>query len=291
MNNASIVGEFQFGTGKIYADHTGKFSLHFWNNTLWTFDVGEISILDQILEGVVSKTIQPTYEQPHVFWRTNGKKVVEVYLTRASFRKNSMGDLLLIRLKLIKEKYRDSLCIREGGTFYGYILLSEIPTLRRYIKTLTEGAPYPRAVKFVEVVEESKAERLIRIDRFPIDNRNSKTSLKIEKEFRQELIKSLNVEAKFGVGVDYYIKVNLETKLGLTTEERISESIKVSMEAEPGEMKEYIITWKEVVSIGTALFEVNDIRQKVPFILKSGLLPEVRQDTFEIGDIIESLSE
>ena len=43
MNNASIVGEFQFGTGKIYADHTGKFSLHFWNNTLWTFDVGEIT--------------------------------------------------------------------------------------------------------------------------------------------------------------------------------------------------------------------------------------------------------
>lgn len=279
MPNAETVGEFNFGCGTISADRTGVFTLALpLSGTKWQFDVGEISSLDRILLRIEGKTIEPTEEKPEVFWRTNGTRVMEVYLGQACFRRYDFIDSFFINLGLMRIDNQDSVFIREGGTTIGCIPRTEIQILRRHIRVLTENAPYPRAVQLVDVNEEKRNEHLIRIERFPLNNRNSKTSLKVEREFRQEIVKTLNIEASFGIGLDYYIKANLETKYGLAREQRLSESIKVSMEAEPGEHKEYVISWKEVTTIGYAVFDVNGVREKVPFELKSGLIPDVRQE-------------
>ena len=131
--------------------------------------------------------------------------------------------------------------------------------LRRYIRVLTEGAPYPRGVRLLDVVEEEIEEQLFRTERFPLNNRNSRTPLRLEREFSQEIIRTLDIGASFGVGVDYYVTVNLEARLGLKTEKRVRESVKVAMETEPGEQKEYVIIWREVVSCITQI-----IRQSTP---------------------------
>jgi len=69
----------------------------------------------------------------------------------------------------------------------------------------------------------------------------------------------------------------ISTLISFLREQRISESVKVTMTAEPGEYKEYLISWKEVISVGFALFDVNGVREKVPFRLKSGLIPVIQQ--------------
>lgn len=279
MTNTEQVGTFSFGTGSISADQTGAFTLLTFNGTQWVFDVGEISSLDKILSQIGDKAASPTEEKPITFWRTTGMKVFEIYLAPAYFRRYDAIDSFSVRHGLIKPPWESSVIIREGGNTIGCVPVREIPTLRRHIRTLTEGAPYPRAVRLVDVVDEQRVERLVRVEHFPLNNRSSKTPLRVEKEFRQEIIKTLNVEATFGVGLDYYIKANLETKFGLSKEERISESVKVTMEAQPDECKEYVVSWKEVIAIGYAIFEVNGTREKVPFNLKSGLIPDVRQET------------
>lgn len=269
-----IVGKFGFGTGNISASRDGEFVLVLFNGTQWQFDVGEISALDKILSRIENKEVEPTEENSQVFWRTNGSKVIEVFLGRAYFHSLSFWHWLEIE----KPNYVDAICIREGGTKIGFLPVTEVPILRRHIRILTEDAPYPRAVRLVDVVEEYRQERLVRLERYPLNNRDSKSPIRVEKEFCQEIIKSVEIDASFGIGIDYYIRTNIESRFGLTREQRISESVKVTMEAEPGEHKEYIISWKEVISVGFALFDVNGVREKVPFRLKSGLIPVIRQE-------------
>jgi len=245
-----------------------------YNGAEWQFDVGEMGSLDGVLLRIEGRTIEPTEEKPEVFWRTNGSKVIEVFLGKAYF--HSLG--VLQQLEITSPEYEEAIVIREGGSAVGYIPRRELTLLRRHIRILTEGAPYPRAVRLLDVVEEKHKERLIRVERFPLNNRDSKSPLRLEREFSQEMVKTIDIEASFGTGIDYYVQVNLETKFGLAREQRITESVKVSMEAEPGEHKEYIVTWKEVTVAGFGIFEINGVREKVPFNLKSSLIPDIRQE-------------
>lgn len=257
MISQEIVGKFTFGGNTIEADKTGTFKINFSTGGDWYFDLGEITLLAQIVRRITSGQIKPTEKEPEVFWRTNGSKVIEVWYTS--------GDIERIHL-------------REGGTKKAYFWVSEADQFLRHLRVLTEGAPYHRIARLLDVVEKQKEESLIRVERFPLNNRHSKTPMKIEKEFTQEIIKSIDVETTFGIGLDYWIAVSLETRFGLTREQRISETVKVSMEAAPGEHIEYLISWKEVTTSGDAIFEINGVREKVPFRLKSGLIPEVRYE-------------
>lgn len=251
------VGRFKFGDNTVEADKTGVFKIHFSTGGDWYFDLGEITLLSQIVLRIASGQITPSEEEPEVFWRTNGAKVIEVWYT---------------------SEYIKRIHLREGGTKEAYFWVSEAEQFLRHLGVLTEGAPYHRIARLLEIVEKEKEERLIRVERFPLNNRQSKTPMKIEKEFTQEIIKSISVETTFGIGLDYWIAVNLETRFGLTHEQRISEAVKVSMEATPGEHIEYLISWKEVTTSGDAIFEINGVKEKIPFKLKSGLIPEVRYE-------------
>ena len=273
-NIEQVVGEFSFGTGKISADRTGILTLYLYGGARWSFDVGEISSLDRILLKIEGKKAEPTEDKPEIFWRTNGSKIIEVFLGKALFRELDIFE----SLGLSTPTSIESVVIREGGSVIGRLPISEISTLRRHIRILTDGAPYPKAVTLIDVVEEKRKESLIRVERYPLNNRNSGTPLRVEREFSQEIIKAISIDASFGAGLDYYVKLNLETKFGLTREQKASESVKVSMEAEPGVHKEYLVNWKETTITGYAVFDVNGIREKVPFNLKSGLIPEVRQE-------------
>ena len=258
MTLQEIVGKFKFGGNVIEADRTGAFKVHFSTGGDWFFDLGEITLLSQIVRRIASGRAKPTEEEPEVFWRTNGSKVIEVW--------HSSGDFI------------ERIHLREGGTKEAYFWVSEANQFLRHLRVLTEGAPYHRVARLLDVVEKQREENLIRVERFPINNRHSRTPIKIEKEFAQEIIKSISVETTFGIGLDYWIAVNLETHSGLTREQRISETIKVSMEAGPGEYVEYLISWKEVITSGTAIFEIGGVKESVPFRLKSGLTPEVRYE-------------
>ncbi|RLA94209.1 MAG: hypothetical protein DRG83_20015 [Deltaproteobacteria bacterium] len=257
MSNQEPVGKFKFGGNSIEADPTGAFTLSFVNGGIWKFDLGEITRFADIIRRIEAGEIKPTEEEPEVFWRTNGTKVIEVWAT--------FGDTSRIRL-------------REGGTNKAYFWISEIPQLLRHLRILTQGAPYHRIARLIEIVEKKREENLLRIDRFPLNNRGSQNPVKVEREFTQETIRTLDVETSFGIGLDYWIAINLEAKFGLTEEQRISESVKVSMEASPGEHIEYRITWKEVTTVGDAIFEISGVKERVPFRLKSSLVPEVSHE-------------
>jgi len=279
MGNSDKVGTFSFGTGTISANKEGIFSIVFFNQIAWQFDIGEISSLDSILSKIENKLAEPTEVSPLTFWSTNGNNVIEVYLGKATFEKPDFFNDIAYSLGLMTRTSYDSVIIRSGGATTSYLPVGEISWFRRNVKVLTEGAPYPRAVKLVDIVDESHVEKLLRVEKFPLNNRNSRSPMRIEREFSQEITKTISIDTSFGVGIDYYIKVNLEGKFGLTKEHKISERVQVSMEAEPGEHKEYVITWKEVTTSGYAVFEVNNDKQRVPFHLTSGLIPDIRQET------------
>lgn len=284
MSNSEKVGEFSFGTGTISATRDGAFTIVFFNKTVWQFDVGEISALDKILAQIESKLAEPIIESPATFWSTNGNKVIEVYLGHDSFQNYDFLEQVALELELIKRSFQSAVIIRYGGVVTSSFPVNEISWLRRNIKVLTEGAPYPRAVRLLDVVEETHTEQLIRVERFPLNNRNSSSPMRVEREFSQETSKTISVETNFGTGIDYYIKVNFEVKFGLTKEHKLSERVQVSMQAEPGEHKEYIITWKEVTTNGYGVFEVNNEKQKVPFSITSGLIPDIRQELIARDD-------
>lgn len=284
MSNSDKVGEFGFGTGTISATRDGTFTLVFFNKSIWQFDVGEISALDSILARIESKLTEPSIESPATFWLTSGSKVVEVYLGQDSFENFDFFGQVGLGLGLIERRFQNAVIIRSGGVVASSFPVNEISWLRRNIKVLTEGAPYPRAVRLLDVVEEGRSERLIRVERFPLNNRNSSSPMRVEREFSQEAVKTVSVDTSFGTGIDYYIKVNFEAKFGLTKEHKLSERVQVSMEAEPGEHKEYVIAWKEVTTNGYGVFEVNNEKQKVPFNLTSGLIPDIRQELIARDD-------
>ena len=258
MGTSDNVGTFSFGTGSISANKEGIFTIVFFNQITWLFDVGEISALDNILSRIENKLVEPTEASPITFWSTNGKNVIEVYLGKANFEQSDFFKDIACELGFMSRTSQDSVVIRSGGTTTSYLPVNEISWFRRNVKVLTEGAPYPRAVKLADIVEEGHTERLLRIEKFPLNNRNSKSPMRIEREFSQEITKAVNVDVSFGIGIDYYIKVNLGGKFGLTKEHKISERVQVSMEAEPGEHKEYVIAWKEITTSGYAVFEVNN---------------------------------
>lgn len=265
MRNSDNVGTFSFGTGTISASKEGVFSVTFFNQITWKFDVGEISALDIVLSKIEDKLAEPTEANPLTFWSTNGNNVIEAYLGKAIFERSDFFKDLMWEFGLISRKIHESVVIRFAGTTTSYLPVNEISWVRRNIRVLTEGAPYPRAVKLVDIVDETQSEKLLRVERFPLNNRNSRSIMRIEKEFSQDITKTVSIDASFGMGIDYYVKVNLEGKFGLTREHKISERVQVTMEAEPGEHKEYIITWKEITTSGYAVFEVNGNKQRIPF--------------------------
>lgn len=250
----------KFGGNSIQADRTGSFVLKLVNGGEWKFDLGEIGKLDTILSEFTS---QKDGVHEKVFWRTNGAKIIQVRLR---------GDWSPKVVYLV-----------EGGTREGYFHHGEIPQLRYNIQILTsEGAPYGRPIRLLDVVEESRQEDLVTQQQVPLNNRNSNSALVIEREFSREVKKTIQTETSFGIGIDYYISLNLETRYGVTQEDNISERIMVKMEAQPGEYKIYTITWKEVWIKGHAVFEMGDSRhQKIPFRLKSGLEPHITQEIID----------
>lgn len=285
MSDSDQVGSFSFGTGTVSATRDGTFTIVFFNGVAWKFDVGEISALDSIVAKIENKSAEPTIESPATFWRTNGKKVIEVYLGQDSFERTDFFTQVALGLGLTHPYSQNAVIIRSGGTVTSSMPVKEISWLRRNVKVLTEGAPYPRAVRLLDIVEEGHSERLVRVERFPLNNRNSSSPMRVEREFSQETIRTVGLEASLGTGIDYYIKVNLEAKFGLTEERRLSERVKVTMEAMPGEHKEYVIAWKEVTTNGYGVFEVNNEKQKVPFSLTSGLVPDIRQEFIACDNI------
>lgn len=246
------VGVFTFGSNEVFADKTGKFTIKLYNGGEWIFDIGEISRLDEMLAEFEGGVKEP---QERLYWRTNGSKVVQV-----------LADSSKVFLV-------------EGGKRKGHFLINEIPFLRKNIRILTsEGAPYDRSVRLLNVVEGGRLEEIVTIQQVPLNNRNSNSPLIVEREFIREATKSLGVETSFGVGYDYYISLNLERRFGIKQEEKISERIMVRMEAQPGEFKIYTIVWKEVWITGHAEFDLSDRREKVIFRVKSGLEPEIKQE-------------
>lgn len=254
MSNNESVGKFGFGSNSITANQTGTFTIKLANGGEWLFDLGEISKLDEIL-AEFGKIKKGNHER--IFWRTNGTKIIQVTIKDGS--------------KYIR--------LVEGGTLKGYFWRSEIPELRRNIQLLTsEGAPYGRSIQLINVIEEDRVEEIVTIQQVPLNNRNSNSPLIVEREFTRETAKSINVETSFGIGFDYYVLLNLETHFSVKQEDKITERIMVRMEARPGEFKIYRITWKEVWIAGKAEFELGDRREKVPFRLKSGLEPDIKQE-------------
>lgn len=258
MSNQEPVGKFKFGGNSVEADTEGTFLIRFENGGNWELDLGEITRFADIVRRIEAAEIRPTKQEPEVFWRTNGKKVIEVWATPDDFVKRVRA--------------------REGGTRTAYFWIPEVPKFLRHLRILTQGAPYHRIARLLDIIENQREEVLLRIERFPLNNRGSKNSIKIEKEFAQETIRTIDVETSFGIGLDYWIAVNLETRFGLSREQRIAETIKVSMEASPGEHIEYCIVWKEVIVIGEAIFEISGVKERIPFRLKSGLIPEVEHE-------------
>jgi hypothetical protein len=243
---------FKFGGNKVSADPTGKFIVHLFNGGDWIFDVGEIGKLDAILSKY-EKGVKSAEES--VFWRTNGSKIIQV-----------TADPSYITLI-------------EGGKKTGYFRPNEIHQLRQCLRLLTsEGAPYSRSICLLDWKEESRYEELITTQQIPLNNRNSTTPLVAEREFTRETSKSVTADVSFGVGYDYYVTLNLEAQLGIKHEDKISERIMLRMEAAPGEFKIYTIIWKEIWVRGIAEFDFGGHREKVPFHLKSGLEPEIKQE-------------
>lgn len=270
MTDQEPVGKFKFGSNTIEADQKGTFRIHFSGGITWELDLGEITRFSDVIRRIEAGEIKPTEEEPEVFWRTNGKKVIEIWVTFGDSFDKFIGGFFDIDVNHIH--------IREGGNRTAHFWVREVPELLRHIRVLTQGAPYHRIARLVDIVENRREENLLRIERFPLNNRGSKNAVKIEKEFTQETIRTIDIETSFGIGIDYWIATNLETRFGLAKEQRISETVKVSMEASPGEHIEYCIVWKEVTVIGEAIFEISGIREKIPFKLKSSLVPEVRQE-------------
>jgi hypothetical protein len=130
----------------------------------------------------------------------------------------------------------------------------------------------------VNVVEEGRIEEVVSIQQIPLNNRNSNSPLIAEREFIREATKSVETETSFGIGFDYYISLNLQRRFSVKQEDKLIERIMVRMEAQPGEFKIYTIIWKEVWVTGHAEFEMANRREKVPFRLKSGLEPEIKQE-------------
>lgn len=254
MSQIEPVGKFKFGGNHIEADSNGVFTINFASGGIWKFDLGEIVRLSDIVKKILEKQIKPTKKDPEIFWRTNGSKVIDIYIVGTDVH------------------------IREGGQKEAYFWISEIEELLRLIKILTVGAPYHRLVRLLDIDEEDREQHILRIDRFPINNRNSATSTKVEKELSQEITKTISIETSFGIGIDYWIATSLESKFGITGQQKISETSKVTMEAAPGEHIEYVVTWKEETTCGNALFEINGARHKIPFRLKSGLIPEIKHN-------------
>jgi hypothetical protein len=254
MNSNEPVGLFKFGGNEISADPTGKFIIKLVNGGEWFFDVDEISKLDEILSEF-EKGVKERIE--HIFWRTNGTKVIQISA--------DTSNVYLV----------------EGGTKSGYFKLGEITFLRHNIRILTtDGAPYGRSIRLLGVIEENRVEEVVTIQEVPLNNRNSKSSLIVEREFTREAVKSVNIETSFGVGFDYYITLNLERHFSVKHEDKIIDRVMVRMESKPGEVKIYTIIWKEVWRTGYAEFDLGSRREKVPFRLKSGLEPEIKQETF-----------
>lgn len=257
MNNKEPVGKFEFGGNSIESDKTGAFAFNFSTGGKWIFDLGEITRFSEIIRQIHSEQAKPTLEEPEIFWRTNGAKVVEVWASFGAFNR---------------------IHIREGGKKEAYFWIQEVPELLRHLKILTEGAPYHRIAHLLDIIEKQRDETLLRVERFPLNNRKSKNAIKVEKEFAQEMIRTISIDASFGIGLDYWITSSLETRFGLVKEQKVSEKVKVSMEASPGEHIEYQILWKEVTVVGEAIFDINGVKERIPFRLKSNLIPDVRHE-------------
>lgn len=253
MTTDGHVGSFSFGRNRISADQTGQFTLALVNGGVWLFDVEEIGKLDRIL-AEYANGIKGRVER--VFWRTNGTKVMQVVAEGSNVH------------------------LIEGGTRGGYFLFNEIPVLRKNIQVLTtDGAPYGRSIRLLNVVEEDRIEEIVTIQEIPLNNRNSKSPLVVEREFVREATRAVITESSFGIGFDYYIALNLEHHYSVKREDKIIERAMVRMEAQPGEIKIAKIIWKEVWRTGYAEFDLGYRREKVPFRLKSGLEPAIEQET------------
>ncbi len=63
------VGDFKFGGNTIKADRTGKFTIKLMRGGEWSFDIDEISKMDEFLSEFEAG-ITPGEEK--IFWRTNG---------------------------------------------------------------------------------------------------------------------------------------------------------------------------------------------------------------------------
>jgi hypothetical protein len=246
------VGIFPFGGNQVSADQAGKFTIKLSNGGEWFFDIDEIGRLDAILaefEHGVKEKVERT------FWRTNGSKVIQVVAEGSA-------------VSLI-----------EGGNKTGYFRINEIPSFRNNIRVLTtDGAPYGRSIRLLGVTEESRVEEVVTIQQVPLNNRNSNSPLIVEREFIREATRSVISGVNYGIGFDYYIALNLERSFGIKREDKLTERIMVRMEAQPGEVKIYSITWKEVWITGHAEFDLGVRREKIPFRLKSGLEPEIKQE-------------
>lgn len=261
MNENKPVGKFEFGSRglfghcSIFADSTGKFTLQLSNNE-WNFDLQEISRLDDIFAEAQNdlKT-----KKEWVFWRTNGSKVIQA----------------------VYEPKSKAITLIEGGNQSDIISLkNDLPKIRDGIRILTsDGSPYGRSIKLLSVTEQGKIEEIIAAEQIPLNNRNSKTPLVIERELTREYIKNITTETSYGIGYDYYIALNLQRKYGLSQSQKLVERITIRMEALPNELKIYKVIWKEVWRTGYAEFDFGNHREKVPFKLKSSLEPEIQQET------------
>jgi hypothetical protein len=252
MASTESVGVFTFGSNKISADQTGKFTVRLVNGGDWLFDVDEIGKLDEILSEYAQGVKLYTEK---VFWRTNGVKVLQVGADTS-------------KIYLV-----------EGGERKGHFGISEIPQLRQNIRILTtDGSPYGRSIRLLNVVEQDRIEEIVTINEIPLNNRNSKSSLIVEREFVRETSKIITTESSFGIGFDYYISLNLERYFSVKHEDKITERIMVRMEAQPGEVKIYTIIWKEVWRSGYAEFDLGSRRERIAFKLKSGLEPDIKQE-------------
>jgi hypothetical protein len=260
------IGEFKFGTNSIKADRTGRFTLHLTSGRDWIFDLGELTYLDAILAEF--ETIKKGRHE-RSFWRTNGSKIVQVIISYKFSDTSIFFDPYVFLV--------------EGGTHTGRFYVREINGLRKGIHLLTsEGAPYGRSIRLLDVIEEDRYEELVAQTKVPLNNRNSNSPLIMEREYIREAKKVIHTETSFGVGFDYYIALNLETRYGVNREDKISERVMLRMEAQPGEHKAYTIIWKEVWITGYGVFDMgNNRNEKIRFRLKSGLEADIRQERLD----------
>lgn len=274
QNGRPSVGEFSFGSGKIAADRTGLFWIDFENKTRLEFDFGEILQIRPLLPLIRDNPATASEVNPRTFWRTDGSKIIEVYMGEAAFRPEGA----LARLGLWPRQRQAALAIRAGGVQTGFVRPEEVNRLIQSIDKLTTNPPYPGPLRLLNVFDERQTFQIVHTEVYPFDNRYTDQPRRETRNFEHQTGKQLAIKTLFGDGRDYFIRRKLEERYGMENRRWLEQSLPVQMSAEPKQLKDYRIIWKVTQIEGTAVFEINGVREFVIFTVTEELRAEVSED-------------